>query len=71
MYVFQLFDYYSGSRIVVLVAVFECLAVAHIYGVNRYWMNIEYMLGKRTLPIMKWFWYFVTPTCDLVRIFFL
>lgn len=66
MYVFQLFDYYSGSRIVVLVAVFECIAVAHVYGVDRYWMNIEYMLGRKTQPLMKWFWFIVTPLCNLI-----
>ena len=32
MYVFQLFDYYSGSRIILIVAFFECVAVAYIYG---------------------------------------
>lgn len=32
MYVFQLFDYYSGSRIILIVALFECIVVAWIYG---------------------------------------
>ena len=32
MYVFQLFDYYPGSRIVVLVGLIECIAVAYLYG---------------------------------------
>ena len=32
MYVFQLFDYYSASRIVLVVAFFECVVVAYIYG---------------------------------------
>ena len=32
MYVFQLFDYYSGSRIILLVAVLECIAIGWIYG---------------------------------------
>ena len=32
MYVFQLFDYYSGSRIILFVAAFMCVAVAWIYG---------------------------------------
>ena len=32
MYVFQLFDYYSASRIVMVVATIECLVVAYVYG---------------------------------------
>lgn len=32
MYVFQLFDYYSGSRIILFVAAFMCVAVAWCYG---------------------------------------
>ena len=32
MYVFQLFDYYAGSRIILLVGFFECVAIAWIYG---------------------------------------
>ena len=32
VYVFQLFDYYAGSRIILLIAFFECVAVAWIYG---------------------------------------
>jgi len=32
MYVFQLFDYYSGSRIILFVAAIMCVAVAWCYG---------------------------------------
>merc|ERR1719229_1972961 len=35
MYVFQLFDYYTGSRIILIVALFECFVVSYIYGINR------------------------------------
>lgn len=34
MYVFQLFDYYTGSRIILIVALFECFVVSYIYGME-------------------------------------
>ncbi|XP_056010496.1 sodium- and chloride-dependent taurine transporter-like isoform X1 [Ostrea edulis] len=65
MYVFQLFDYYSASRIVLVVAFFECIVVAYIYGVNRYYDNLEMMFGFRITPLMKYFWLFITPIFTL------
>ena len=36
MFVFQMFDYYSGSRIIILIAAFECITIAWIYGNNLF-----------------------------------
>lgn len=66
MYVFQLFDYYSGSRIILLVAFFECLAVAWLYGANRFYDNIEMMIGYKPNNYMKISWMFITPIFTLV-----
>ncbi|XP_076468200.1 sodium- and chloride-dependent taurine transporter-like [Babylonia areolata] len=61
MYVFQLFDYYSAGRIVLVVAFFECLTVAYVYGVNRFYDNMQMMFGFRMGPIMKVCWASLTP----------
>ena len=66
VYVFQLFDYYSGSRIILLVAFFECLAVAYIYGVRRFHDNLKSMYGFRISPIMQICWTCVTPFFTLI-----
>ncbi len=66
MYVFQLFDYYAGSRIILLVAFFECLVVAWIYGAERFYGNLEMMLGFRMNGYMKWCWRIVTPIFTIV-----
>ncbi|XP_021348252.1 sodium- and chloride-dependent taurine transporter-like isoform X2 [Mizuhopecten yessoensis] len=61
MYVFQLFDYYSASRIVLVVAFFECIVVAYIYGIDRFYDNIEMMFGFQLPFWTKIFWMFITP----------
>ena len=61
MYVFQLFDYYSGSRIILFVACFECVAVAWIYGVRRFYDNIEMMVGFKINPYMMICWTVLSP----------
>ncbi|XP_076446332.1 sodium- and chloride-dependent taurine transporter-like [Babylonia areolata] len=65
MYVFQLFDYYSGSRIILLVAFFELFAVSYVYGIRRFLDNIRMMLGDvylvRTLPFMAVCWTVLSP----------
>ncbi|XP_060602808.1 sodium- and chloride-dependent taurine transporter-like [Ruditapes philippinarum] len=61
MYVFQLFDYYSGSRIILFVAAFMCVAVGWCYGVRRFYDNIEMMYGWRINPYMAIGWTVTSP----------
>ncbi|CAH1778454.1 unnamed protein product [Owenia fusiformis] len=46
MFVLQLFDYYPCSRLLYLVAMIECIVVAWIYGVRRFYDHIQVMYGR-------------------------
>ena len=65
MYVFQILDYYSGSRIILVVAMAECLVVGWVYGTARFTQNMEIMWNRKMPKIfhigLKIMWNYVTP----------
>ncbi|XP_078270123.1 sodium- and chloride-dependent GABA transporter 3 [Rhinoraja longicauda] len=73
MYVFQLFDAYASSGMCLLfVAFFECICIGWVYGSNRFYDNIEDMIGYRPFFLIKWCWLLITPgICTAIFIFFI
>ncbi|KAM9349949.1 sodium- and chloride-dependent GABA transporter 2-like [Symphorus nematophorus] len=70
LYVFQLFDYYACSGIPLMVFSFmEAVCIGWAYGADRYYDNIENMIGYRPTAYMKYCWRFITP-CILTGILF-
>ncbi|XP_062853956.1 sodium- and chloride-dependent GABA transporter 2-like [Trichomycterus rosablanca] len=62
MYIFQLFDYYSGSGITILIfGLLESVCIGWVYGADRLYDNIEDMIGYRPMCFIKYCWKYVTP----------
>ncbi|XP_053933043.1 sodium- and chloride-dependent GABA transporter 2 isoform X3 [Cuculus canorus] len=71
MYVFQLFDYYAASGMCLLfVAIFETLCIAWVYGAERFYDNVEDMIGYRPWPVIKYCWLFITPAVCMATFLF-
>ncbi|XP_031424194.1 sodium- and chloride-dependent GABA transporter 2-like isoform X1 [Clupea harengus] len=62
LYFLQLFDHYvcSGNNLLLL-SVFQSIAIGWIYGADRLYDNIEDMIGYRPSPFMKYCWLYITP----------
>jgi len=60
-YLFQVFDDYSVPVPLLIIALFQVIALGWVYGVDRISNDIEYMTGKR--PHMFWMlcWKYISP----------
>ncbi|KAG9339818.1 hypothetical protein JZ751_022485, partial [Albula glossodonta] len=63
MYLFQLFDHHvcSGTTLLLL-SLCQSIGIAWVYGAERFYKNIEEMIGYRPWPLMKYTWLYITPT---------
>lgn len=72
MYIFQLFDYYGASGLVLLwICLFESLVIGWVFGAEKFVDAIELMTGNR-IPI--WFalcWKFLSPAVTIGMLLFM
>lgn len=60
-FLLDFFDFYGASFVVLVLAVFEVVTFAWIYGVGRLCRDIEFMLGRKTGLYWRICWGIVTP----------
>ncbi|XP_076579579.1 sodium- and chloride-dependent GABA transporter 2-like isoform X1 [Chaetodon auriga] len=62
LYVFQVYDHFSCSGAsLLLLSIFQSVAIGWIYGADRFSANIRDMTGYRPLTLFKLCWKYLTP----------
>ncbi|XP_045931467.1 sodium- and chloride-dependent GABA transporter 2-like isoform X2 [Micropterus dolomieu] len=62
LYIFQLFDYYACSGMTLLLfATGQSVCIGWIYGADRFYENIDGMIGYRPFPLIKYCLKYLTP----------
>uniref|UniRef100_A0A8C9Z3D0 Transporter n=1 Tax=Sander lucioperca TaxID=283035 RepID=A0A8C9Z3D0_SANLU len=71
LYVFQIYDHFSCSGAsLLLLSIFQSLAIGWVYGAERFSANIRDMTGYRPLPVFKLCWKYLTPAvCTATFVF--
>ncbi|KAK3106826.1 hypothetical protein FSP39_000767 [Pinctada imbricata] len=70
MFILQLFDNYAATYSLLFIGMVESLAVAYVYGADRFLTDIEQMLGWRPHDAWKYSWKFVAPVALLFIMIF-
>ncbi|KAL8617159.1 hypothetical protein ACOMHN_014329 [Nucella lapillus] len=65
IYVLQIMDWYCATFSLMLLSLTECVVIAWVYGVNRFYKDIELMIGYQPCMYWKVLWCFITPTTIL------
>lgn len=65
-YWLQMFDSFTGTLPLLFICFFELIGVSWVYGANRFYDDIEYMLRVRPGWYWKLTWRFVSPLIVLV-----
>ncbi|XP_034533253.1 sodium- and chloride-dependent GABA transporter 2-like isoform X1 [Notolabrus celidotus] len=62
LYVFQIYDHFSCSGAsLLLLSIFQSLAIGWVYGAERFSENIRDMTGYSPLPVFRLCWKYLTP----------
>jgi len=61
MYYLQIMDWYGSTFSLMVLAFFELVVISWVYGVNRFYTDIELMIGYKPCLWWKFLWSYFTP----------
>lgn len=62
LYIFQVFDYYACSGMTLLLfAILQSVCIGWVYGSDRFYDNIEDMIGYKPFSLIKYCLKYITP----------
>ncbi|CAH1796728.1 unnamed protein product [Owenia fusiformis] len=61
MYIVQLMDKFTASYSLLIIGMTECLVLSWVYGIDRYYKDMEHMLGFKLTIFWKIMWKYITP----------
>ncbi|XP_040909073.1 sodium-dependent neutral amino acid transporter B(0)AT1-like [Toxotes jaculatrix] len=70
LYWVTLFDNFAGSVPLLTIGLFELIAVVHIYGIDRFNKDLEFMIGHKPSIFWQVSWRFISPLIILVILVF-
>ncbi|XP_019872065.1 sodium-dependent nutrient amino acid transporter 1-like [Aethina tumida] len=65
-YVLDLVDYFGGTFIIFVFAIFEVIAVVWVYGLENFCDDLEFMLKMKVSWYWRWTWGVITPLILIV-----
>ncbi|OWF47646.1 Sodium- and chloride-dependent glycine transporter 2 [Mizuhopecten yessoensis] len=65
VYVLQIMDWYCSTFSLMILSLTECIVIGWIYGADRFYKDLEMMIGYQPCAWWKICWCFVTPTLIL------
>jgi len=65
IYVFQILDWYCSTFSLMALTLSECLVISWVYGTDRFYRDMTYMLGFRPNPWWGICWRFITPVLNI------
>ncbi|XP_053462118.1 orphan sodium- and chloride-dependent neurotransmitter transporter NTT5-like [Nycticebus coucang] len=65
-YCLKLLDDYWASLPLFFIVILETVGTAWIYGVRRFYADLNTMLGHTVCPMYRWLWHFLSPVALII-----